>query len=87
MMRVHLPSPLHSYTGGRPTLQGQGGTVREVLLDLDRQCPGLSFRLVDEQERIRPTILFYLNRQIVRDLSAPVHPSDEIHIVAALSGG
>ncbi len=87
MTRVRVPSPLFSYTGGRADLEADGPTLDALLNGLDRKYPGLRFRIVDEQDQIRPTILFHVNGRVVRDLSTPVGGQDEVFIVAALSGG
>ena len=87
MTVVHVPSPLFSYTGGRATVDAQGATLATILDDLNRQFPGFKFRVVDEQDRIRPTILFYAGGKVVRSILDLVGAADEIHIIAALSGG
>jgi len=84
---VHVPSPLFSYTRDRAQVSAIGATLNDVLLDLDRQFPGFRFRVVDEQDRIRPTILFYVGGEVTRTLARSVGASDEVHIIAALSGG
>ncbi len=50
-MKVVLPSPLESYTRGRRKVQARGATLDGLLADLDRQFPGIRFRMVDEQGR------------------------------------
>ena len=47
-MRVLIPSALHAYTG-QPWVSAEGATVGAVLADLERQFPGIRFRMVDEQ--------------------------------------
>jgi hypothetical protein len=84
---VHVPSPLFSYTGDRARVTASGATLNDVLLDLDRQFPGFRFRVVDEQDRIRPTLLFYVGGEVTRTLSRSVGASEDVHIIAALSGG
>jgi len=85
-MKVVIPTPLRSYSGRREVEAG-GPTLAAVLADLDRQFPGIRFRVVDEQERARPHIRFFVNGQQVSDLARPLRPTDEIVIVPALSGG
>lgn len=87
MTVIHLPSPLFSYTGGRARVNAAGATLAEVLDGLDAKFPGLKFRIIDEQDRIRHTILFHVNGDVVRELDHPIGPDDEVHVVAALSGG
>jgi molybdopterin converting factor small subunit len=85
-MKVIIPTPLRSYTGRRE-VEADGETLAAVLLDLDRQYPGIRFRVIDEQDRMRPHVRFFVNGQAVSDLSQPLHPSDALVIVPALSGG
>ena len=85
-MRVLIPSPLRSYTGERE-VEAEGPTLAAALLDLDRRYPGIRFRMVDEQERMRPHLRFFVNGEQVFDLSTRLGPGDEVQIVQALSGG
>ena len=45
-MKVLIPSSLHSYTK-EPKVEASGATLTELLADLDRQYPGLRFRVID----------------------------------------
>ena len=54
---------------------------------LERQYPGIRFRIVDEQGRSRPHIRFFVNGEAVRDLDHSVGATDRLVIVPALSGG
>jgi len=85
-VKVVIPSPLRSYTEGRE-IEASGATLAAVLADLDRRYPGIRFRVVDEQERLRPHMRFFVNGEQVFDLGRPLAPSDEIQIIQALSGG
>jgi sulfur-carrier protein len=86
-MKVRLPSPLADYTAHRREVEGQGATLAELLADLDRAYPGIRFRIIDEQERIRPHIKIFVNREQARSLALPLAASDEVLVIAALSGG
>ena len=86
-MKVLLPSPLVSYTSGRREVEAIGATLGELLVDLDRQYPGIRFRVIDEQDAVRPHIRFFVNRNLVRSLGIALVPADEVLVVAALSGG
>jgi sulfur-carrier protein len=87
MIRVLIPSQLHSYSGGLSRVDAEGRTVGAVLDDLDRQFPGLKFRVVDEQSRIRRHMRVFIGRDAACDVSAPVREGDELMIAGALSGG
>ena len=82
-----LPTPLAEYTRQRREVEADGASVAELLADLDRRYPGLRFRVVDEQDAIRPHIKIFVNRVQARSLATPLGPCDEVLMVAALSGG
>ncbi|HSS12681.1 MAG TPA: MoaD/ThiS family protein [Rhizomicrobium sp.] len=85
-VRILIASPLHSYTGA-DEVEAFGATLGELLADLDARFPGIRFRMIDEQERIRKHIRFFINGEPVHDLGQEIHPSDEVCVVQALSGG
>jgi sulfur-carrier protein len=84
---VRIASPLRSYTGGAAAVSGQGGTLSEVLGSLEQRCPGIRFRMIDEQGRIRPHMRLFVNSSEAHELSAPVRNGDTVHVLCALSGG
>ena len=86
-MRVAIPSPLRSYTGGREQVQARGATLAELLGDLDLAFPGIRFRMIDEQGRIRVHIRLFVNAELARDLGRVLTERDEVQILCALSGG
>jgi molybdopterin converting factor small subunit len=86
-MRVLIPSPLRSYTGERSWVEADGSTLGAVLDDLDRQFPGIRFRMIDEQENMRRHVRFFVNGRQAFDLAQPLEQADELCIVQALSGG
>lgn len=85
-MRVLIPTPLRSYTGAA-YVEACGATLGEVLADLERQYRGIRFRMVDEQEQLRPHIRVFVSGQQIRALAQPLRPGDELNFVQALSGG
>ncbi len=85
-MKVLIPSPLRSYTSAA-TVQAHGASLDAVLDDLDRQFPGLRFRVVDEQGALRRHMRFFVNGEQVFDPHHGLSPTDEVVIVQALSGG
>jgi len=85
-VKVGIPSPLRSYTGERE-VEAHGATLAELLADLERRYPGIRFRMIDEQERVRPHMRVFVNGVQVFDLASALRVGDEIQIVQALSGG
>lgn len=86
-MKVVLPTPLAEYTAHRREVQAEGATLTALLADLDRRFPGIRFRIVDEQDAVRPHIKIFVNRAQESRLDRPLTPDDEVLVVAALSGG
>ena len=78
---------LESYTGGKAEVEAKGGNVREVLFDLDTQFPGIRFRLVNEQDKLRPHMRIFVNNASTRSLDVEVNSTDEVVILQSLSGG
>jgi len=84
---VRIPSPLRSYTAGAAQTYASGDTLTELLADLDSAHPGMCFRIIDEQQRIRPHIRLFINTREVSSLGAKLAARDEVHVICALSGG
>jgi len=85
-VKVLIPTPLRSYTRKRE-VEATGATMTELLADLERRYPGLRFRMVDEQDAMRPHIRFFVNGEQVFDMAHRLRPTDAVQIVQALSGG
>ena len=85
-MKVLIPSALRSYTESSEA-HADGETLAQALADLDRRYPGIRFRMIDEQDRIRRHIRVFVNGEQVGDIAHSLAASDEIVIVQALSGG
>ena len=86
-MKVSIPSPLRSYTAQRSEVEASGASLSELLADLERQFPGIRFRMIDEQDRLRPHMRMFVNRVETRVLATALGSGDEVHIFQALSGG
>ncbi len=85
-MKVLIPTPLLSYTH-QVSVEAAGATVAEVLMDLDGQFPGIRFRMIDEQDRIRRHVRLFVDGKQIESIEDPLSPDDELVIVQALSGG
>ena len=87
MVRVLIPSQLSSYTAGATRVEAAGASVDAVLRDLDRRFPGLRFRVVDEQDRVRKHMRIFVGQDETRSVARPLAETDELLIFGALSGG
>ena len=85
-MKVLIPGALRSYTR-ESHVEAVGDTLDELFADLDRRYRGLRFRVVDEQNQLRPNMRVFVNGIGVRELKHALRPDDFVAIVQALSGG
>jgi molybdopterin converting factor small subunit len=86
---VRIPAPLRTLTGGRDEVTATGGTVGEVIEDLEKNHPGIKDRLVDAKG-VRRFINIYVGEEDVRfleGLATPVKAGDQISIIPAIAGG
>ena len=89
-MTVRIPTPLRSITKGAAEVQAQGGTVADVVEDLERQFPGIRERLVDEGGELRRFVNIYVNEEDIRFLDGKktaLKTGDQVSIVPAIAGG
>ena len=86
-MKVFVPTPLRSYTNREACVEAEGSSVAELLADLERRYPGIRFRMIDEQDRLRRHVRFFVNGEQVFEIDRSLRPTDAVQIVQALSGG
>ena len=87
---VRIPTPLQNITHHQGVVSASGKNIREVLLDLERQFPGMKDRLYDDKGSLRRFINIYLNEEDIRFLNGEettVQDKDEVSIIPAIAGG
>jgi len=85
-VKVLIPGALRSYTR-EAQVEASGDTLDDLFADLDRRYPGLRFRVVDEQNQLRPNMRVFVNGVGTRELQHALQPDDFVALVLALSGG
>lgn len=75
-----------SYTGASQ-VEARGATLDAVFEDLNQHYPGMRFRVVDEQGKIRSHMRVFINGEQAMQLSHSLTDTDEVTLVQALSGG
>lgn len=83
---VRLPRVLTETVGSGQRHQVDGRDLGEVLENLFRREPGLRNHLLDEQGRIRPHVLMFVDANRA-DIDTPVGPRSEVQVLQAVSGG
>ena len=87
MADVHLPRSLVALFPGAPRrVQATGGTVAEVIADLETQVPGIRNRLLDAGPSIRTHINVFVGGERAT-LGTPVQADSIVHVIPAVSGG
>ena len=86
MMRVILTGSIRQHVGGLGAVEVDGHTARAAVAALETSYPALRGWVVDEQGALRRHVKLFLRGRAVA-LDAGVGPEDELHIVAAISGG
>lgn len=73
-----------------PSMQVDAATVQQALAAVFATRPTLRGYVLDDQNALRRHVAVYVNGDLVRDrsrLTDPVHPSDDIYVFQALTGG
>lgn len=86
-MKVRISSPLLSYTKGISEIEIDKPNLNETLDELDRQFPGIKFRFIDEQDKVRRHMTIFVNGVTIKDIFIPLETNSEIFIVQLISGG
>ena len=88
-VEVKVPTVLRTYTDGEKAVIGTGGTLGEVLDDLDSRHAGIRERVVDG-DAVRRFVNVYVNDEDVRftgGLGTGVSDGDTVVILPAVAGG
>lgn len=88
-VEVRVPTILRTYTGGEKVVTAQGGSLQELVKNLDASYPGIADRLVDGSG-LRRFVNVYLNDEDVRfldGLSTELSDGDSVTILPAVAGG
>ena len=86
---VRIPTPLRTLTEGKDEVQAEGGTVKEIIDNLESNYPGIKDRLCDDKG-VRRFVNIYQNDEDIRfldSLDTVVKEGDDISIVPAIAGG
>lgn len=90
MATVKLPTILRKHAGGEAKVDAVGGTLRDLLADLESKYPGITKNVLAEDGGLHRFINVYLNDEDVRylgSLETEVGDSDTVSILPAVAGG
>jgi len=87
MATVFIPTMLQQLTGGLKQVEMAGGTVAELIDNLDAAHPGMKARLVD-RGALRSNLAVAVDGEVsVMGLLEDVPEGAEVHFVPAITGG
>jgi molybdopterin converting factor small subunit len=90
MATVRIPTPLRKFTSGKDEVTIAGGTVRDLLTNLETAHPGIRERICDDTGAVRRFVNVFVADEDIRfldNLDTTVKDSDEVSIVPAIAGG
>jgi molybdopterin converting factor small subunit len=91
MAQVKVPTMLRAMVGGERVVAADGGTLRELVKNVDARHPGFAGQLLDASTgEQRPFVNLYVNDEDVRylqGLDTPISADDVVSILPAVAGG
>jgi molybdopterin converting factor small subunit len=87
---IHVPGPLRGYCSGATRLSIAAQTVRDALVDLERNQLPLYRNICDETGAVRRHLNVFVNADNVRDLDGidtTLTSGDVLTFLPAVSGG
>ena len=76
---VRLPGALRDAAGGETQITASGGTLREVIAEIDRRHPGFASWVLDDAGALRAYVNVYIG--------AAVPDGSEVMVIPAMAGG
>ncbi|OGS50206.1 MAG: hypothetical protein A3K65_09780 [Euryarchaeota archaeon RBG_16_68_12] len=89
-VRVMLPRALSEFAGGQESVELGGRTLADAIQGLNARFPGLGYRILDDQGRMRRYVLVFVNEDPVGHLdpqAVPLKDGDTVHILPSVAGG
>ncbi len=89
-VKVRIPTPLMKLTNNQSELSAEGGTIADMLNNLESQYAGIKERICEENGTPRRFINIYLNEEDIRFLDGEktkIKDGDEVSIIPAIAGG
>ena len=87
---VRIPTQLRPLAGGNATVSVEGGSVGDVLKQLEDAHPGFADRLFDESGKLRRFVNVFVAEEDIRFLggeSCCLKEGDRVLLVPSIAGG
>lgn len=89
-VKVLVPTALQKFTNEQATIECDGANIKELIDNLENNCPGIKKSLCDDAGEPRRFLNFYVNSEDIRFLdgsNTTLNDGDEVSIVPAVAGG
>jgi len=89
-VKVRIPTPLRKLTAEQAEVESDGGTIREIVDDLEKQFPGFKERMCDENGELRRFVNVYVGEEDIRfldGLDTKIPSGELVSIIPAVAGG
>ena len=88
-IEMQLPSVFSRYADDKTSVNVEGSTIGECLLDLTRQHPKLANLLLNKDSSLLHTYSVFINGESTYpdEMNKPVKDGDKLHIVLIIHGG
>jgi sulfur-carrier protein len=89
-VRIRIPTPLRKLTRDQAEVESNGGTIRDVVEDLEKQFPGFKERMCDDQGELRRFVNVYVGEEDIRflkGLDTEIPEGELVSIIPAVAGG
>ena len=88
--KVRIPAPLRKLTKDQAIVEVEGASIEEIIVNLEKNYPGLKERVCDESGQIRRFINVFVNGGDIRfkdGAKTKVSGGSEVSIIPAIAGG
>ena len=90
MAKIIIPTPLRKFTSNAASIEINGETVGEAILDLTQKFPELKQNILDDDGNFRNFVRIYVGDDDIKaleDTHTSVETDDVISIIPAIAGG
>jgi molybdopterin synthase sulfur carrier subunit len=87
---VKIPTVFRKFTGGEPTAQVEGGSIADVIDQLESQHPGFREQMLTDEGELHRFVNVYVNDEDARyldKLDTKVSEGDTVSILPSVAGG
>ncbi len=89
-VEVYVPYPLRVLTNGIGSVELRAADLGQAIAELNRRFPGLAYRILDDQGRLRRFVNAFVNDEPVSHLrpdEVPLRAGDVVTILPSVAGG